>query len=340
MYADSARIREDGLAPLHGGGPVITPRKNHIDKVLSTVESGSAAARSKLAASWLRSVKHHGLDPAEHRAPQRISASALKHRHEQQERFMLVASPKLDQLFGLVGNSGCGVLLTDESGVVLDQRCADSDVGIFQDWGLWSGADWSEAAEGTNGIGTCLTEKRQVTIHRDDHFFARNIGMSCMDAPIFGIDGNVVAALDVSSARADQTEAFNRLIGATVAQTARQIEADFFRASFPEARIVIADTGESDSSVLLAIDSDDIVIGATRGARKSFGLEAHGRLKPRPASDLFGRDDNTSGFEKAERAAVMRALTRADGNVSRAARALGIGRATLYRRMKRLGVGE
>ncbi len=253
---------------------------------------------------------------------------------------MRVAAPKLDQLFGLVGNSGCGVLLTDETGIVLDQRCADSDTAIFQDWGLWTGADWSEAAEGTNGIGTCLTEKRQVTIHRDDHFFARNIGMSCMDAPIFGTDGNVVAALDVSSARADQTEAFNRLIGATVAQTARQIEADFFRASFPEARIVIADSGESDSSVLLAIDADDIVIGATRGARKSFGLEALGALKPRPASDLFGRDDGPSGFEKAERAAVMRALARADGNVSRAARALGIGRATLYRRMKRLGIGD
>ena len=308
--------------------------------MLNTVESGSAAARSTLAASWLRSVKHHGLDPAEHRAPQRISASELQARHEEQERFMLVAAPKLDQLFGLVGNSGCGVLLTDETGVVLDQRCSDADSAIFQDWGLWTGADWSEAAEGTNGIGTCLTEKRQVTIHRDDHFFARNIGMSCMDAPIFGTDGNVVAALDVSSARADQTEAFNRLIGATVAQTARQIEADFFRASFPEARIVIADSGESDSSVLLAIDADDIVIGATRGARKSFGLEARGALKPRPASDLFGRDEGPSGFEKAERAAVMRALARAEGNVSRAARALGIGRATLYRRMKRLGIGD
>ena len=38
--------------------------------------------------------------------------------------------------------------------------------------------------------------------------------------------------------------------------------------------------------------------------------------------------------------AVVRALARADGNVSEAARALGVGRATLYRRMKRLGIGE
>ncbi len=306
---------------------------------MRAVNSGSAAARSLLAASWWRSVARHGLDPADDVTPGRLGAAELAERRARLERFLRVAAPKLDHLFGLVGNSGCGVLLTDKDGIVLDQRCADADAVSFQDWGLWLGADWSEAREGTNGIGTCLAEKRQVIIHRDEHFLARNIGMSCMDAPIFGPDGQVLAALDVSSARADQTAGFNRLIGATVVQMARAIEEEFFRASFPAARIVVGEGDEGGSSVLVAVDGDDLVVGATRGARKAFGLEAAGDLKPRPASDLFGRGDGPAGFEKAERAAVVRALARADGNVSEAARALGIGRATLYRRMKRLGLG-
>lgn len=312
----------------------------HIARVFETANDPRAAARSRLAASWRRSLAHHGLDPGHRRAVQRISGPALGEKRAEAEEILRVARPKLDSLYQLVGSSGCGVLLTDAQGVVLDLRAAAGDIGVFEAWGLHPGADWSEASEGTNGIGTCIAEARRVIIDRDQHFFARNTVMSCMDAPIFGPEGQLIGALDVSSARADQTDGFNRLIAAMVAQTARQIEADHFRASFPRARIVVADQDDSEAATLLAVDGDDLVIGATRGARKVFGLNATGPLRAVPASDLFGREDGAQGFEKAERAAVMRALARAQGNVSEAARALGVGRATLYRRMNRLGIDQ
>ncbi|MDP2079349.1 MAG: helix-turn-helix domain-containing protein [Pseudotabrizicola sp.] len=316
------------------------PIRTHIDKVMSASQSASAPAQSFLAASWRRSITIHGLDPGHSAPPDRMDATSLSYRRQALDQFLQIAAPKLDQLFGLVGQSGCAVLLCDSDGVVLDQRCRDSDRPVFQSWGLWQGASWSEANEGTNGIGTCLAEKRRVIIHRDEHFMARNTAMSCMDAPIYGPDGQIVGALDVSSARSDQTEAFNRLIAAMVAQSARQIEADTFRAAFPRARILHADADDTEAATLLAVDADDIVIGATRGARRAFGMAASGPIAPVPASDLFGRDEGRRGFEKAEHAAVIRALTRAGGNVSQAARELGVGRATLYRRMKRLGIGE
>ncbi len=312
----------------------------HAETVLRTVESNSAAAASRLAASWRRSAVKHGLDPTRAGAPERLDGPAMGVRREALDPLLRVATPRMDQLFGLVGLSGCSVLLTDADGVVLDHRCADGDADIFHDWGLWSGAVWSEEAEGTNGIGTCLAESRQVVIHRNEHFLSRNIGMSCMDAPIYGPDGRIAGALDVSSARADQTEAFTRLIAAMVAQTARAIEADHFRACYPGARIVVAPGERSEGAMLLAVNDDDLVIGATREARRAFGLGQTGEIRPLPAVDLLGRETALSGFDRAERAAVIRALARADGNVSAAARGLGIGRATLYRRMKRLGIGE
>ncbi len=312
----------------------------HVEKVLAVANSSSAAARSRLAASWRRSADKHGLDPGEIREPEHVGGSHLRERLEVLEKFMTVAAPRLDSLFSLVGQSGCAVLLTDDDGVVLDQRLSEADAPVFASWGLCVGAHWSEEREGTNGIGTCLTEQRSVIIHRDEHFFARNTAMSCIDAPIYGADGQIMAALDVSSARADQTEAFNRLIGAQVVQTARAIEEANFRAAYDRTRIVVAESDDADAATLLAIDEDDLIIGATREARRVFGLGATGALTPRPASDILGREDGPTGFEKAERAAVVRALARADGNVSQAARQLGIGRATLYRRMKRLGLDQ
>ncbi len=314
-------------------------QNTHIERVMKSLSSGSAAARSRLAASWFRSAQNYGLDPANDRLKDSLDGSALGLRREEMDEVLRIAAPKLDNLFGLIGHSGCGVLLTDAEGIVLEQRCSDADTEVFKQWGLWAGRDWSEAAEGTNGIGTCLTEQRQITIHRDEHFMARNIAMSCMDAPIFGPDGTLIAALDVSSARADQTEGYNRLIGAMVVQTAQAIESEVFRASFAGKRIIVAES-DSSGAALLAVNGDDIVVGATRAARKVFGLRATGQLSLRPAVDLLGRDGQETGFDRGEKAAVMRALTRADGNVSAAARALGIGRATMYRRMKRLGISE
>ncbi|MFY9207080.1 MAG: GAF domain-containing protein [Yoonia sp.] len=318
----------------------MTPKASHADIVMEATQSTSAAAKSRVAASWHRSVIKHGLDPDEHRAPDRIEQKSLQFRMEALEKFMTVASPRLDALFSLVGQSGCAVFLTDIDGIILDQRLSDADTVAFEGWGLATGADWSEEKEGTNGIGTCLTEQRHVIIHQDEHFFTRNTGMSCIDAPIYGSNGQLVAALDLSSARADQTEAFNRLIAAQVAQTARAIEAANFRAAYASARIIVAESDDAEASTLLAINESDLVIGATREARRVFGLQRTGDLVARPAADILGREDGPTGFEKAEKAAVIRALARAGHNVSQAARQLGVGRATLYRRMKRLGLED
>ena len=295
--------------------------KRHEDRVVLASQSPGAVTR--LAASWRRSLVKHGLDPAHPPQLRRLSGRELAERVEVLEEFVAIARPQLDQLFQLVCPTGCNVLLTDATGIVLEHRVNAGDAAIFREWGLWAGTDWSEQAEGTNGIGTCLAEGRQVTIHRDEHFYARNAGLSCMDAPFWGPDG--------------------RLIAAQVTQSARQIEAAFFRVSFPGARIITAQgSGPEDSALLIAVDKDDLAIGANRAARRAFGLEKEGLLRPRPASDLLGRreDDEAAGFETAERAAVIRALARAEGNVSAAARALGVGRATLYRRMQRLGISE
>src|SRR5271166_5078482 len=304
---------------------------DHADRVLKVI-SGADAAHSALAASWLRSGRLHALDPACLTHSQRLPIAQVAEARERLGPLLRVAQASLDRLFLAVGGVGCSVLLADSDGVVVDRRGAPSDDSTFDGWGLWTGAVWSEKFEGTNGIGTCLAEQRAVTIDRDQHFFTRNVLLSCTTGPIFDEQGDLAAAIDVSSCRADLTESFQRLIAVVVADAARAIEAENFRLAFPEARILLAPAGERASASLLAVDSDDLVIGATRAARLTLGLDAQRLARPTPVADLTGgaRADG-DGLDAAERAALHRALARARGNVSRAASELGMSRSTLHR---------
>ena len=87
---------------------------------------------------------------------------------------------------------------------------------------------------------------------------------------------------------------------------------------------------------LLAVDGDDLVIGATRAARLHLGLQGDLGANPRPAADVLGQGSDDD-LEQAERAALARALAREGGNASAAARRLGISRATFHRKIGKRG---
>ncbi|PKP69612.1 MAG: Fis family transcriptional regulator [Alphaproteobacteria bacterium HGW-Alphaproteobacteria-4] len=308
----------------------------HADRVFAAISSGEAA-HSAIVASWSRSAQLFKLDVTRSRAPERLDPAEFRAARARIEPLLHAAAASLDDLFAAVGGVGCCVLLADRNGVPVERRGRSADDAVFSEWGLWTGTRWCEKTMGTNAIGTCLTLGRPTKVHRDQHFLARNTAMSCMSAPIHGADGNLAAVLDVSSARADLTEAFADLIAQTVAQTARRIEAETFRLAFPAARIVMVPGVERSAGALLAVDAHDLVVGASRGARRFLGLTGDIAASPRPASDLLGLGDAES-LDGAERAAVVRALARAGGNVSAAARALGISRATLHRKLVRLRI--
>ncbi|MEX3007728.1 GAF domain-containing protein [Hoeflea sp. TYP-13] len=315
----------------------LDPGQNHADNVYG-ITGSAIVAQSPIAASWRRSLVYHGLNPEAQQRPCALTASELNKAKDRISELLSLAQPALDRLFCALGDSGCCVIMTDADGVVCDIRCKPGDQEEFTAVGLHRGGVWREETEGTNGIGTCLAEKQPVIVHRSQHFHTRNTEMSCIDAPIFDHRGRLIAALDVSTCRSDHTESNARIMAMVVNDAARHIEAQLFHAAYSEARIVVAEAGLKSGPVLLAIDQDDLIVGATRAARKLFKLRDGWSSTPRPANDVLVGRRQRSDISTAIRGEVQRALARSKGNISEAAKDLGIGRATMYRRLKSLGL--
>lgn len=314
-----------------------SPVAEHVSRVLTAVDDARMAATSAVAASWARSVRLHRLSPEAGARTRQCEDTELGQRRERAGRLLHVAQETMDRVHLVVGSAGCGLVLCDQEGLVLDSRLAKGLASDFDGAGLRPGVDWSERAMGTNGIGTCIAEGRSVAIVNDQHFLACNTEMSCFGAPIFDSSGRLRGVLDASTLRAAMDPGLRAMLVHAVCSAAVQIEADLFTDAHGGHRIIQVGTRSAGRPALLAVDADDLVIGATQAARRRLGLSPTGDIVPIPASDLLGdARARGTGFESAERRELRRALARSEGNMTAAAKALGVSRATLYRRAAKL----
>jgi AraC-like DNA-binding protein len=264
----------------------------HSDHV-HTVLLGEAppAGIEEVVTSWQRSANQHRVDPADKSAPRILTARELADRRAPLAFLIASAQEELDRLYGLVRGAGYVILLCDADGIAIDHRGEDRLSSDFRHWGTWLGGVWSEEAEGTNGIGTCIAELRAVTIHRSQHFRSRHKDLSCSGAPIFGVDARLLAVLDVSAIDPVLSESAHALTGVLTASSARNIEERLFREHFHrEWIVVLAMPDSSDRAMLLAIDRNQRVLAADRMARRFLLLDERALDAGLSLWSLFERD--------------------------------------------------
>jgi len=153
----------------------------HANGVLRLI-NGDGMARTGLdeavRVSWQRCLNEFQLDPARLHAPSVIDSNNLKDLQARHDELVEIARAEMDTLYDQISGSGYALLLTDAKGIILTEKVDPTLTKMFRSAGLIVGAEWSEKSEGTNGIGTCIAEGRSITIHRNDHFRARHIGLS------------------------------------------------------------------------------------------------------------------------------------------------------------------
>jgi transcriptional regulator of acetoin/glycerol metabolism len=253
----------------------------HAQHVCSVAEGAAPLPGvEEVSSSWQRSATKYGVDPVDNKAPRILTSGELKHSREPLDRLIFSAQEDIDQLYKVVGEAGYAVLFCGSSGVAVEHRGEDAQARSFEYWGTWLGGVWSEEVEGTNGIGTCIVEERPITIHRSQHFRSRHINLSCSGAPVFGVDGRLVAVLDVSAIDPNLSERAHALTGTLTTKSARAIEERFFREQFHREWIVAVVPPEGQFiGMLLAVDGDQRIRAAPRtGIRTLASERKHGSV--------------------------------------------------------------
>ena len=251
------------------------PPTHHAEDVYSVAQGNTPPIGIEpVSASWRRSATEHGVDPLNREAPRILLPNEVKDFREPLDELIFSAQEEIDRLYRVVREAGYTVLFCDTAGVAVEHRGDNADASRFRYWGTWLGGMWSEAIEGTNGIGTCIAEERPITVHRGQHFRSRHIDLSCSGAPIFDVDGRLMAVLDVSAIDPQLSEGAHALTGALTAAAARAMTGRFFRERFRREWIVaVSPLEDGEPEMLLAADGDQRIVGANRAARNSLLLD-------------------------------------------------------------------
>lgn len=245
---------------------------NHVARVLSVANQlADVDASSRIANSWRRCLIRHKLDPARQGPPQTFTQAEIRHVAEPMEQTIRLLTPELDDLARVLRDAGFCVDLADANATMLFSRLpGEADARLFMDWKIYTGSNFAEAFEGTNGLGTALAEQRPILVHRDEHFRAQWHMFSCAVAPLFDEAGRLAGAVNITSCREDLERGAHQLALAVTMEATRRMEGAIFRDHFRTAWIATV-PGDGGSG-LLAYDDDRRIVGACRSARALLGL--------------------------------------------------------------------
>lgn len=247
----------------------MTAHAAHIQSVVQGTQSGSAP-EARIARSWLRCVNSYGLDPIHPRPSQVLEQTRLREHQERLDDLLDIARIEIKSLYQRIAGSGFAIILTDCDGVIINWTGDDKLSKPFEHIGLWLGAIWNEENEGTNGIGTVLIERQALTVHSNEHFRNRYTHLTCSAAPIFDPQGQLLAVLDISSVKCQDSRQSQLHTLALAVLSAKTIEHCLFLRVFRKQFVLrfhhqLEYMGQG-SEGLLAFDNSGRILAANQSA--------------------------------------------------------------------------
>lgn len=225
-----------------------------------------------IAESWRRSINIHRLNQSQGNRPHVLTGGEIKSRLAPLADFMAIARAESQTLYRRVCDAGYVVMLADASGACLDMIRNPLMDRELVNGGLEIGRIYSEDIEGTTGIGTCLVENRSVVVHRADHFLSIHKTVTCTAVPVRGLDGRLLAVLDVSALSSHDDKRSQALVLQLTQISAETIENRILLGGNRQAYVVMLYEDPvlagAPGDAFLIVREDGVIEGASRSARR------------------------------------------------------------------------
>ena len=322
--------------------------------------------------SWRRCLGM-GFNPHQPIAFDPVTHSVVRNAIDANQPLLRAAAPVIQSLTRAMANTRYFAILTDASGLVIDvngpvdrhnpQASSIARVGV----------DLSERAVGTTAIGATLAELQPVWLHRGEHFFDATSAYSCAGAPIWGPDGQCVGMLDLTGVNVIEQPALKHLVTQSARSIENALamgrphrlllclnwpgrvhgddsdglvcvdaDGNVTALNRPAAEMlgVVPGLSPGHCSELFAVPVETL-FDAARAQRGPVEVPLWSGLRLSVLAQLNQGGERTPlhgashgvPLKDVETALIRKAVEEARGNVKEAARALGISRATVYRKL-------
>lgn len=322
--------------------------------------------------SWRRCLAM-GLQPDQPATFEAVSSERMAHIRDSNQALIQASEPVIRLLGRAMLHTRYFALLTDAMGAVIEVDGPVDRQDPHARAIARVGVQLSEGQVGTTAIGAALNDLQPVWLHRGEHFLQANSVYSCAGAPIVGPDGRCIGMLDLTGVNVAEQPALKHLVAQSARSIENALtltlphrlllrlnwpgrflgddsdglvclDGDGYVASMNRAaREMLSHASPGGHcSELFAIDhaalfdasssqQGPLEVPLWSGLR--LQMLAHTALT-RPLGPIR-RANAVQGvrLREMEQTLIRKAVEDARGNIAEAAQALGISRATLYRKL-------
>lgn len=144
----------------------------------------------RISESWYR-CKQANVNPHMNKGQKILSSDIFQDQKKKSEIFLDIAIPQIQNMRKTIDELQMMALLIDPDGYVLSLSGNKQTLQRAKHINFVEGVKWTEAAVGTNAIGTALEIEEAIMISGTEHYSVASHSWSCAAAPIHNDDGEI-----------------------------------------------------------------------------------------------------------------------------------------------------